>query len=133
AGARPPDRPQRLGIRRLARQLRADDHAGKAELDRAALELGLSLGSFERGYMGKPDEAPRIIGHRLAHAVVDEPTNGDIRLIKASAARKHAGVNSSAVHHAYVRGKIGEQRIEQIVRVAVLVEPRRNHVAIALE
>src|SRR5262245_8607260 len=123
-GSRTPERPQRLSVERLALQLRADDHARESKLDRAALELGRSFGRFERGDMGKPKEAPRIVGHRLADAVVDEPADREIGLIEARAEGKHARVDSGVIHHAYVRGEVGEQRIEQVIRIAVLVEPR---------
>src|SRR5262245_6987929 len=71
-GSRAPERPQRLRIERLALQLRADDDAGKAELDRTALELGQSLAWLQGGHMGKRDEPAGMIVERLAHAVVDE-------------------------------------------------------------
>ncbi len=39
-GAGFPERPQGLGVERLILKFRADDDAGKAELDGAALQLG---------------------------------------------------------------------------------------------
>jgi hypothetical protein len=37
-------------------------------------------------------------------------------------ATEHAGINAACVHHAHMGGKIGEQRVEQIMRIAVAIE-----------
>src|SRR5262245_7940923 len=132
-GSRTPERPQRLGIERLALQLRSDDDAGEAKLDRTALELGGGLAWLQGGNMGKGNETARMIVDRLAHAVVDEAADGEIGLIEARAAGENAGIDPGLVHHAHVRGEIGEQRIEQVVWIAVLIEPRRDRVAVAFE
>jgi hypothetical protein len=36
--------------------------------------------------MGKPDEAARIVALGLPHAIVDQATDGEVRLIEAAAA-----------------------------------------------
>ena len=52
-GRRPPERAQRFGVERLSLQLGADDHAGKAEIDGAALQLGRGFGGLERRHMAQ--------------------------------------------------------------------------------
>ena len=69
----------------------------------------------------------------LPHAIVDEPAGCEIRLIEAGAAGQHAGIDAGMVHHADMRGEIGEQRIEQIIRIAVVVHIDRDRIGIALE
>src|SRR5262245_19640281 len=130
---RTPERPQRFGIERLTLQLRADDNPRKAELDRTALELGGGLAGLQGGNMGKRNEPAGMIVDRLPHAIVDQTADGEIGLIEARATREHAGINPGLVHHAHVRGEIGEQWIEQIIWIAVRIEPRRDRVAIAFE
>ena len=83
--------------------------------------------------MRQADEAAgmRLLG--LAHAVVDLPADREIGLIEARAAGEHAGIDAGGIHHADMRGKIGEQRIEQIMRIAVAIEIDRDLARIALE
>src|SRR5215831_12318850 len=85
-GAGLPERSQRLGIERLPLQLGRDHHAGKSKLDSATLELGWTRLRIERRHMGKPDEAARIVALGLPHAIVDQATDGEVRLIEAAAA-----------------------------------------------
>ena len=49
-----------------------------------------------------------------------------VGLIEAGAAGEHARVDAGAIHHPHMRGEIGEQRIEQVIGIAVLVELHRN-------
>ncbi len=83
--------------------------------------------------MRQADEAAgmRLLG--LAHAVVDQAAGREIGLIEARAAGEHAGVDAGRIHHADMRGEIGEQRIEQIMRIAVAIEIDRGFAGIALE
>ncbi len=83
--------------------------------------------------MRKPDEAAgmRLLG--FAHAVVDLPADREIGLVEARAAGQHAGIDAGGIHHADMRVEIGEQRIEQIIRIAVAVEIDRDLARIALE
>ena len=83
--------------------------------------------------MREPDETARMISFGLPHAVVDQPARREIRLIETGATGEHAGVDTSLVHDSDMRGEIGEQRIEQIVRIAVLVHLDRDGIGIALE
>src|SRR5262249_46014957 len=55
-GRRAPERTQRLGIERLPLQLRRDDHAREAKLDRAAFHLRRRFEWLQDRDMGKPDE-----------------------------------------------------------------------------
>ncbi len=64
-GGRLPERPQLLGIERRPCSSERDHHAGKAEIDRAALELGGRFRRLERRHMREPDEAPGVIVLRL--------------------------------------------------------------------
>ena len=132
-GDRAPKRAQRLGVKRLPLQLGRDHDARKSEIDGAALQFGGGFRRLERGYVGERDEAARIIFDRLPHAVVDQPTGGKIGLVEARAAGEHARIDAGAVHHPYMCVKIGEQRVEQIIWVAVGVEPHRDGAALALE
>src|SRR5262249_26978397 len=61
-GSRTPEWPQRLRIEGLALQLRADDHAREAELDRAAFELGGRLVGLQGGHVGQRNEPTGMIG-----------------------------------------------------------------------
>ena len=83
--------------------------------------------------MREPDEAPGEIVDRLLHAVVDQPADREIGLVEAGAAGENAGVDAGAVHHPHMRGEVRQQRIEQIGRVAVLIEQDRDGVAVALQ
>ena len=83
--------------------------------------------------MREPDEAAGIIVHRLLHAIVDQPADRKIGLVETGAAGEHAGVDTGAVHHPHMRGEVRQQRIEQVARVAVLIELNRNRIAIALQ
>ncbi len=128
-----PERTQRLGVERLSLQLGGDDHAREAEIDYAALELGRRLDRLQCGNVSEADEAARMIVHRLAHAVVDQAAGREVGLVEAGAAGEHAGVDPGAIHHPHVGLEIREQRIEQVVRVAVRIELHRDGVAVALE
>ena len=83
--------------------------------------------------MRKPDEAAGMRLLRFAHAVVDLPADREIGLIEARAAGKHAGIDAGGIHHADMRVQIGEQRIEQIIRIAIAIEVDRDLARIALE
>ncbi len=83
--------------------------------------------------MGKADEAAGMRLLRFAHAVVDRPADREIGLIETRAAGQDAGVDAGGVHHGDMRGKISQQRIEQIVRIAVAIELDRGLARIALE
>ena len=83
--------------------------------------------------MRQPDEAAGMIPFGLPHAVIDQPARRDIGLIEAGAAGEHAGIDAGRIHDTDVRGEIGEQRIEQIVRIAVLVHLDRDRIGVALE
>ena len=132
-GAGFPERPQGFRIERLILQFRADDDAGKAKLDGAAFQLGRSFRGLERRHVRKPDEAAGMRLLRFAHAVVDLPADREIGLIEARAAGKHAGIDAGVIHHADMRVQIGEQRIEQIIRIAIAIEVDRDLARIALE
>ncbi len=132
-GARLPERAQRLGIEALVLQLRGNDHARKAQLDSAALEFGGGFGAFERRHMRQTDEAAGMGLLCLTHAIVDGAADGKIGLVEARSARQHAGVDTGGVHHPHMRRKIGQQRVEQIMRIAVAIEIDRDFTGIALE
>ena len=83
--------------------------------------------------MREPDEAAGMIRFGLPHAIVDQAACRQIGLIETGAAREHAGIDAGLVHDADMRGEIGKQRIEQIVRIAVLVHLDRDRIGIALE
>ena len=83
--------------------------------------------------MRKADEAPGKIVGRLPHAVVDQSADFKVGLIEAGAAGQDAGIDAGAIHHPHVRGEVRQQRIEQITRIAVLIEQDRDRVAIALQ
>ena len=83
--------------------------------------------------MRKPDEAAGMILLGLPHAIVDQPARRQIRLIETGAAGEHAGIDAGLIHDADMRSEIGEQRIEQIIRIAVLVHLDRDRIGIALE
>ncbi len=83
--------------------------------------------------MRQPDEAAGMRPLRFPHAVVDLPAEREIGLVEADAAREHAGIDAGRVHHADMRGKIREQRIEQIIRIAVAIEIDRDFARVALE
>ena len=58
-GRRSPERAQRVRVERLALQLGGDDHAGKAEIDGAALHLGRGFGGLQRRARGaRPMKRP---------------------------------------------------------------------------
>ena len=76
--------------------------------------------------MGEPDETARMIALRLPHSVVDQAAHGKVGLIEAGPAGQHCHVNAGMVHHPHMRGKIGQQWIEGIVGIAVLVEANRS-------
>ena len=84
------------------------------------------------GNVREPDEAAGMIAFRLTHAVVDQAAGGEVRLIEAGAAGEHRDVDAGMVHHPHMRGKIGEQRIEAVVGIAVLVEAKGAGVGAAL-
>ena len=132
-GGRAPERTQRLGVERLPLQFRADHDARKLEIDRAALHLRRRFRGLQRRHMRKADEAAGKIVGRLLHAVVDQPADREIGLIEAGAAGENAGVDAGAVHHPDMRGEVRQQRIEQIGRIAVLIEQDRDRVAVALQ
>ena len=69
----------------------------------------------------------------LPHAIVDQPACRQIGLIETGAAGEHAGIDAGCIHDADMRGEIGKQRIEQIVRIAVLVHLDRDRIGIALK
>ena len=125
-GARFPERPQFFGVERLILKFRRDDDAGKTKLDRAALQFGRGFRGLQRRHVREPDEAAGMILFSLAHAVVDQPACRQIRLVEAGAAGEHAGIDAGRIHDADMRGEIGEQRIEQIIRIAVLIELDRD-------
>src|SRR5580704_2901724 len=83
--------------------------------------------------MGQSDEAAGMRPLRFAHAIVDQAASREVRLIEAGAASEHAGVDPGRVHDANMGGKIGEQRIEQITRIAVAIEIDRGLARHALE
>ena len=83
--------------------------------------------------MRQTDEAAGIGLLGLTHAIVDGAADGKIGLVEARSARQHAGVDTGGVHHPHMRGKIGQQRVEQIMRIAVAIEIDRDFAGIALE
>ena len=82
--------------------------------------------------MRQPDEAAGMSLLGLPHAVVDQPADRKIGLIEAGAAGEHAGIDAGRIHDADMRGEIGEQRIEQIIRIAVLIDLDRDRSALPL-
>jgi hypothetical protein len=72
--------------------------------------------------MREPDEAAGVIALGLPHPVIDQAAGSEIRLIEASPARQHRQIDSRVVHHAHMRGKIGQQRIELVIWIAMLIE-----------
>ena len=74
----------------------------------------------------------KIVG-RLLHAIVDQPADLEVGLIETRAAGKDARIDAGVVHHPHMRGEVRQQRIEQVGRVAVLIEQNGNRVAIALQ
>ena len=109
-------------IERQALDFRRDDDAGKAEINRAALEFGLHFRDVQHRRVGEADETAGMLLLDLAQAIVDELAFADIRLVEARTARQHAGVDARAVHHAQERLNIRQQRIEQVIGIAVFVE-----------
>ena len=91
-------------------------------LDRAAPELGDRAGGIERRHMRKPDKATGIVAFRLPHAIVDQAASRKVRLVDARTAREHRHVDAGVIHHPNMRRKIGKQRIEPVIGIAVLVE-----------
>jgi hypothetical protein len=83
--------------------------------------------------MSQADETAGMRRLRLAHAIIDQPADRDIRLIEAAATRQHAGVDAGRIHHADMRGEIGKKRVEQIIWVAVTIEIDRDPAGIAFE
>ena len=127
-----PERLQVLAVERLALQLGGDDDAGEAKVDGAALQLRRRFRAIERRHMGEADEAAGMLQLDLAQAVIDELALAHIRLVEAGAAGEHAGVDARAIHHAHEGADIGEQGIEEVVGIAVLVELNGHPGRIAL-
>ena len=117
-----PERLQRLAVERLALQFGGDDNAGKSKIDGAALEFRRHFGRVEGRHMGKADEAAGMLLLDFGEAVVDELALAHIGLVEARTARQHAGIDPGALHHAHEGGNIGQQRVEQVVGIAILVE-----------
>ena len=76
---------------------------------------------------------PGMVLLRLRHAVVDRPADLEIGLVEADAAGQHAHVDAGVVHHADVVVEIAKLRVEQVVRVAALVDLSGQRFGIALE
>ena len=93
-GARLPERPQCFRIERPILQFRADDDAGKAEIDGAAFQFGGGLRWLERRHMRQADETAGIRLLGVAHAVVDLPADSEIGLVESGTARQHAGIDA---------------------------------------
>ena len=117
-----PERLQVLAVERLSLEFRGNDHARKSEVDGAALQLGLRLVGVECRHMGEADEAAGMFELDLAHAVVDELALADVGLVEARSARQHAGIDARAIHHAQEGRHVRQQRIEQVVGIAVGIE-----------
>jgi hypothetical protein len=132
-GRAPPEGPQALGIECLTLQLGRDDDAWKSEVDGTALELPLRLGGSQCGNMRKPNETPRMIIDRLLDPIVDQAADRQVRLIETGAAGENTCIDAGAIHHPDVGIEIGQQRIEQIVGIAVLVQTHRNAAALLQE
>ena len=132
-GAGLPERPQCRCVKRLALQLGGNGDAREAEVDRAALEFRRGFRRLERRHMGEPDEAAGIVLHGLLDAVIDQAAGGEVRLVEARPRGEHGGIDTGAVHHAHMGGQVGQQRVEQIVRIAVLIELDGHAVGLALE
>ena len=65
---------------------------------------------------------PGMVLLGLRHAVVDRPADFQIGLVEADAAGQHAHVDAGVVHHPDVVVEVAELRVEQVVRVAALVD-----------
>src|SRR6476659_5732656 len=74
--------------------------------------------------MREPDEAAWVVSLCLVHAVVDQAADSKVWLIEARAAGEHRNVDARLVHHSHMCRKIGEQRIEPIIWIAVCVEAK---------
>ena len=64
---------------------------------------------------------------RFTQAIIDRAADRDVRLIET------AGIDAAYVHHAQMRGQIGEQRIKQIMWIAVAIEIDRDSAGFAFE
>jgi hypothetical protein len=117
-----PERSQFGRIERQVLQFGSDHHAAKTELDGATLQLGGGFRGFERRHMREADEPAGMRPLRFAHAIVDQAAGCDIGLVETRSAGEHAGIDPAQIHHTDVGGKIGQQRIEQIMRIAVAIE-----------
>ena len=78
------------------------------------------------------DEAAGMILFGLVHAVVDQAADSNVWLIEARAAGEHRNVDACLVHHSHMCRKIGEQRIEPVIWIAVFVEPKVTGILAAL-
>ena len=90
--------PKRLQFGRIERQVLqfgSDHHAGKAELDGAALQLGRGFAWPERRHMSKADEPAGMRLLRFAHTIVDQAARRDIGLVETRAASEHAGIDAA--------------------------------------
>jgi hypothetical protein len=128
-----PERTQLGRIERQILQFGGDNRAGESELDGAAFQLGRGFSELEGRDMRKADEAAGMRLLCLAQAIVDQPADGDVRLIETAAAGEHAGVDSGQIHHADMRCEITQERIEQITRIPLAIEIDREFARIALE
>ncbi len=128
-----PERPQHLGIERLIVQFGGDDDAREAEQNGAALQLGRRLRAVERGHMRERDETAGMGFFGLMHVIVDGAANRKVGLIEAGPAGQHTGVDACGVHHADMGIEVGQQRIEQVVRITVEIEIDRDPARVALE
>src|SRR5260370_2867136 len=121
-GHRPPEWAQAFRIERLLWQLGCNHDTGKAKLDGTTLEFGNRALWVQRGDMRESDEAAGKVPFRLMHAVIDQSAGGKVRLIKPNTAGEHRNIDAGIVHHPHMPGKIGEQRIEAVIWVSIVVE-----------
>jgi predicted alpha/beta-fold hydrolase len=102
-GRNPPKWARNVRVQRLSLNFRGNSHTGKVQLDRTTLQLGRGLLSIEYWRMHKPNKPTWIIVLRLVGVIVDQPTGGEIWLIKPRSARQYGHVDADMVHHSQVR------------------------------
>jgi len=79
----------------------------------------------------RPVQGEPAISITLLQAVVPNPDFDAV--IEAGTAGQDARIDAGAIHHGNVCGQVGEQRVEQIVRIAPLIQLDRHGFGITLE
>ena len=82
--------------------------------------------------MGEPDEAARMFALHLFHVVIDGAADGKIGLVEADHAGEHRRIDPGMVHHPHMGIDVAEQRVQQMHRIAALVDADGDRVGLSL-